>query len=380
MCTPRVTDLIDQALQAERFGRFDEARGSLRQAVLVSQPSQAIDCRLRLAKLLISGGHAHDAEAEAEALLTTARLQAEQQGTPRQAATAIHLLALLERGRGRLDRALQMLDESPACQQATAPDPALGQLIHYRGLVEADRGNLNEAERLLFQAHQVYKEAHHDAGLAEVCDSLANLLLKRGKSQAALAFARMSLERKSELGDRFGEAITLGTLGRAYLLRACYVEAAGAFAHDLAIVRELGDQRGIGIMLNSLGEVALLQKDLDTAASHYQDSLAEDRGPWNSIHAHRRSSSAGLRRSCRSARSPPPTQQAYSDRGDPVLPFRRVPLAWANLVHNKVKLAASLAGITFAVALMFMEMGFYNALLDGMVGLLRKLDADLIRV
>ncbi|MGZ3471320.1 MAG: hypothetical protein ACXWO1_17360 [Isosphaeraceae bacterium] len=43
-----------------------------------------------------------------------------------------------------------------------------------------------------------------------------------------------------------------------------------------------------------------------------------------------------------------------------MLPFRRVPLAWANLVHNKVKLAASLAGITFAVALMFMEMGFYN--------------------
>jgi class 3 adenylate cyclase/tetratricopeptide (TPR) repeat protein len=284
MCTPRVTDLIDQALQAERFGRFDEARGSLLQAVLVSQPPQAIDCRLRLAKLLISGGHAHDAEAEA--LLTTARLQAEQQGTPRQTATAIHLLALLERGRGRLDRALQMLDESPACQQATAPDPALGQLIHYRGLVEADRGNLNVAERLLFQAHQVYKEAHHDAGLAEVCDSLANLLLKRGKSQAALAFARMSLERKRELGDRFGEAITLGTLGRAYLLRACYVEAAGAFAQDLAIARELGDQRGIGIMLNSLGEVALLQKDLDTAASHYQDSLAEDRGPWNSIHAH----------------------------------------------------------------------------------------------
>ena len=35
------------------------------------------------------------------------------------------------------------------------------------------------------------------------------------------------------------------------------------------------------------------------------------------------------------------------------MPFRRVPLAWANLVHNKVKLAASLAGITFTVAVMF---------------------------
>ena len=183
MCTPRVTDLIDQAIQAERFGRFDEARGSLRQAVLVSQPPQAIDCRLRLAKLLISGGRAHDAEAEA--LLTTARLQAEQQvllGKPPPPFTCWPSWNAAEAGS---TEALQMLGESPACQQATAPDPALGQLIHYRGLVEADRGNLNEAERLLFQAHQVYKEAHHDAGLAEVCDSLANLLLKRGKSQAA---------------------------------------------------------------------------------------------------------------------------------------------------------------------------------------------------
>jgi hypothetical protein len=54
--TPRVTDLIDRALQAERFGRFDEARATLRQAILGSQPPEAIDFRLRLAKLLISGG------------------------------------------------------------------------------------------------------------------------------------------------------------------------------------------------------------------------------------------------------------------------------------------------------------------------------------
>jgi class 3 adenylate cyclase len=283
MSTPPVTDLFDRALQAERLGRFDEARAALRQGISGSQPPETIDFRLRLAKLLISAGPTH--YAEAEALLTTARRQAEEQGTPQQAASAIHLLALLERGRGRLEQALQILDQSPAHQQDTTPSPILGQFFHYRGLVEADRANLNHAERLLFQAHQVYKEAQHDSGLAEVCDSLANMLLKLGKSQAALAFARMSLERKRHLGDRFGEAITLGTLGRAYMLRACYVEAAEAFAQDLAIARELGDQRGIGIMLNSLGEVALLQKDLDTAASHYHESLAQDRGPWNAIHA-----------------------------------------------------------------------------------------------
>ena len=138
---------------------------------------------------------------------------------------------------------------------------------------------------MLFRAHQFYREARYDPGLAEVCDSLANLLLRLGHSQAALAFARTSLEIKRKLGDRFGEAIALGTLGRAFLLLARYDEAAQAFAQDLAIARELNDERGVGIMLNSLGEVALLRRDLEAAERHYRDSLAVDRGPVNATHA-----------------------------------------------------------------------------------------------
>ena len=59
---------------------------------------------------------------------------------------------------------------------------------------------------------------------------------------------------------------------------------------------------------------------------------------------------------------------------------RKTPLAWSNLVHNKIKLFGALSSVTFAVTLMFMEMGFRNALLDGMVGLIRNLDADLVLV
>ena len=52
------------------------------------------------------------------------------------------------------------------------------------------------------------------------------------------------------------------------------------------------------------------------------------------------------------------------------------PLAWCNLTHNPRRLAASLAGITFAVVLMFMEYGFWNALMDGTAELVRAIDAD----
>jgi putative ABC transport system permease protein len=39
----------------------------------------------------------------------------------------------------------------------------------------------------------------------------------------------------------------------------------------------------------------------------------------------------------------------------------RVPLAWLNVTHNKVRALASLSGVTLAILLMFMQLGFYDA-------------------
>jgi putative ABC transport system permease protein len=58
----------------------------------------------------------------------------------------------------------------------------------------------------------------------------------------------------------------------------------------------------------------------------------------------------------------------------------RTPLAWQNLTHNKRRFALSLAGVGFAVVLMFIELGFYHALLDSTVALIDRFDADLVMV
>ena len=39
----------------------------------------------------------------------------------------------------------------------------------------------------------------------------------------------------------------------------------------------------------------------------------------------------------------------------------RTPLAWHNLVHNKVRTAVAAAGVTFAVVLVFMQLGFLGS-------------------
>jgi class 3 adenylate cyclase/tetratricopeptide (TPR) repeat protein len=284
MSAPSSTDLLHHALLAEQAGRFDQAADLLRQLARGADAAAALDARLRLGKLLIQRGH--DRYADAEETLQGARLQAEAAGASRHAAQATHLLALLQHHRGRTDDAENLLAESPVHRLQGASGPEVGQYFHYRGLCAAARSDLANAERFCFRALQSYDEIHYSQGQAEVCDSLANLLLRRGKSRHALAFARRSLELKRKLGDRYGEAISWGTIGRVCLLQARYAEAAEAFRQDLDLATALGDARGIGIARNSVGEAALMAGDFETAAEHYRRNLEVDRGPVNTAHAH----------------------------------------------------------------------------------------------
>jgi putative ABC transport system permease protein len=58
----------------------------------------------------------------------------------------------------------------------------------------------------------------------------------------------------------------------------------------------------------------------------------------------------------------------------------RVPLAWRNLTHDKRRFLVSTAGIALAVLLVFVELGFWNALLDAAVALVRQFNGDLVIV
>jgi putative ABC transport system permease protein len=54
-----------------------------------------------------------------------------------------------------------------------------------------------------------------------------------------------------------------------------------------------------------------------------------------------------------------------------------VPLAWRNLVANKLRLVRSIAGIGFAVLLMLVQLGFERGFFDASLGMIRELDGDL---
>lgn len=56
----------------------------------------------------------------------------------------------------------------------------------------------------------------------------------------------------------------------------------------------------------------------------------------------------------------------------------KVPLAWKNLTHDRRRLLLAVAGVAFAVLLMFLQLGFRNALFDSTVAFIEALDADLV--
>jgi putative ABC transport system permease protein len=56
----------------------------------------------------------------------------------------------------------------------------------------------------------------------------------------------------------------------------------------------------------------------------------------------------------------------------------RLPLGWLQLVHNRTRLAAALAGVTFANVLIFMQLGFFGALVGSIKLPYDQMDADLL--
>jgi putative ABC transport system permease protein len=58
----------------------------------------------------------------------------------------------------------------------------------------------------------------------------------------------------------------------------------------------------------------------------------------------------------------------------------RTPLAWFNLTYKRQRLLTALAGVSFAVVLMFIFKGFENALYDSQVQLLNAFNGDIVMV
>ena len=272
---------LEKANELQRLGRFDEARETLRELIATTDPALTVDARLLIAKLCIFGGsHLFD---EAQHCLSSIKANVLSDESY-QLSMALNLRALLERSRGKRQLARELLQKNPALDREE-PSAEKSQCLHYLGLLANEMGDVDLAQQQLFLAYEIADAVNHVEGKAEICDTIAGLLLKLGKTKTALAFAQRSLQAKEELEDRYGTAITLGTIGRIQIALANDREAEAAFRADLEIARELDDRNGMAIMLNSLGDIARRAGDYAGALDCFDQSLAANESELNQIYA-----------------------------------------------------------------------------------------------
>jgi putative ABC transport system permease protein len=60
--------------------------------------------------------------------------------------------------------------------------------------------------------------------------------------------------------------------------------------------------------------------------------------------------------------------------------FRKTPLAWLQVTREKTRLAVAIAGIAFADILIFVQLGFQDALFDSAVKPHQSLQTDLVLI
>ena len=103
------------------------------------------------------------------------------------------------------------------------------------------------------QALTIYRKIGNRQGEAISLGNLGNAYYSLGQYQKAIDFHQQYLEISREIGDRLGEAASLGNLGNAYHSLGQYQKAIDFYEQSLEIEREIGNPQGEAISLGNLG-------------------------------------------------------------------------------------------------------------------------------
>jgi tetratricopeptide (TPR) repeat protein len=134
------------------------------------------------------------------------------------------------------------------------------------------RGHYTILVDLYSQLHRDWQPTTEERqGYGDVCNNLGNVYRSLGQYQEALNFHQQSLEIKREIGNRKGEAASLGNLGNVYRLLGQYQEALNFYQQSLEIFCEIGDRNGgdRNGEAASLGNLGSLYESL----GQYQEAL-----------------------------------------------------------------------------------------------------------
>ncbi|MDC1309816.1 AAA family ATPase [Opitutales bacterium] len=191
------------------------------------------------------------------------------------------------------DDSLQCLNKASDSQSGSTL--AQLEIAHAHAFLEMRQGKCLEAIQSLDEVLQNKSDGQEGLATkqatAKALDSRANAKLNQQDERisseqrsSAIDDINHSLKIKREIGDKAGQAMSLGTLGRYYLLtkndkffKEHSVDAVSAFEEDLKISEEIGDLIGQLKMPGLIAGCHRRSKDYETAIQHYQTAESKAR-------------------------------------------------------------------------------------------------------
>jgi predicted ATPase/DNA-binding winged helix-turn-helix (wHTH) protein len=207
-----------------------------------------------------------------------------------QAETALRfalILYALERARGSLTEAREVLDRALSAPGETDPHLRARALVSLGSLVQLMQGP--EAARSPLEAALSFARTAEDPALtARTLRSLADNALLQEEYDTALSLYQEALPLQQAHGDERGAAQTLNSLALLHLRHTRDVATARRLTEEsAAYFRKAGDRRMLSYSLYNLGELAFEQGDAEAAEAQIRESLAlseETQDEWQRLY------------------------------------------------------------------------------------------------
>ena len=171
-----------------------------------------------------------------------------------------------------LDRSI--FSASPAIAQTSESRKAEADRLFEQGRQQLSAEEPDAALQSWQQALTIYQEIGDRLGEAASLGSLGNIYNSLGEYEKAIDYFEQSLPIFQQLDNRQGEASSLNNLGLAYQNLGEYEKAIDYFEQSLPIFQQLGSYQEEANSLKYLGNVYLNLKKYNEAIDYYEQSLA----------------------------------------------------------------------------------------------------------
>ncbi len=181
--------------------------------------------------------------------------------------------------RGHLSEGRRWLHQAVAVGETPGVELSLlAEILHHESVLTWMQADFQPAEALVQQSLALARHTGARREEAYALLSLAHVTAVRGQSESAEAAAREALPLFTALGDTWGVAMSLNTLGLiAADIDGDIAQAEAMFTEALAQFRIAGGPAMIALVTGNLGFMAVGRGDLDRAEALFTEALAASR-------------------------------------------------------------------------------------------------------